>query len=135
MKIPILPFLAIAIIVFVCLSGCVSNKDTQLQIRHVFDKQITSSQSGFEFVLVWYLPPAELVRGKQNNLYMNTRLRSTSAEASRFSLDNETRLRLEDIAIQRLENELESNRMCPHGYKIDQIKWLERSIGFIGKCQ
>ncbi|MBU2877843.1 MULTISPECIES: hypothetical protein [Alteromonadaceae] len=135
MKIHINPIKGLVIIVCIYLSGCASNKDSQLHIRHVFDKQITPSSAGFEFVMTWFLPPAELFGSQQNSVFANMGLRSRNSQVPRLSLDNETRLRLEDIAIQRLENELESNRMCPHGYKIDQIKWLERSIGFIGKCQ
>ncbi|MEP4889864.1 MAG: hypothetical protein ABJV04_07550 [Aliiglaciecola sp.] len=122
-------------IALACLTGCVANDDSQLQIRHVFDKQMTHDSAGFEFVLIWYLPPSELVRRQQNSLIAKTGVASKSAQVSRFSINNETRLKLEDIAIQRLETELESNQMCPHGYTIEQIKWLERSIGFIGECQ
>ncbi|MFA3790716.1 hypothetical protein AB6T38_06335 [Aliiglaciecola sp. SL4] len=122
-------------IAIACVTGCVANDDSQLQIRHVFDKQMTPDSTGFEFVLIWYLPPSELVRRQQNRLIANTGVTSKTTQVSRFSINNETRLKLEEIAIQRLETELESNKMCPHGYTIEQIKWLERSIGFIGECQ
>lgn len=119
----------------VLLTGCVANDESQLHVRHVFDKRITPQSNGFAFSMTWFLPPEELFGSQKNSIFANMGLKSTKHQIPRFSIDNETRLKLEDIAIKRLENELESNQMCPHGYKIEQIKWLERSIEFVGTCQ
>lgn len=115
--------------------GCGSNNEEFLQIRHSFvPLGQQDNLDRFEFNLTWFVPPSVLFGSEKQSLLANMGLRSTSSARPSLDIDNETRLRLEEIAIKRLENELIDNQMCLQGYEITQTKWLDRSIEFSGRC-
>lgn len=121
---------------YLSIVGCKSNNDNHLQLRHTFKVVQTSAvDDSFDFHMTWFVPPAVLFGNEQNSIIANMGLVSRPKQNPRLTINNETRLRLEEIAISRLEQELSDNDMCAQGYKIKQTKWLERSIGFIGSCR
>lgn len=124
--------LSITLCLTLFLSACSSNKNKQLQIRHSFEPK--SERQMFDFEMTWFVPPAVLFGNEKNSILANMGLKTRPQVNPSLSIDNETRLRLEDIAIKRLENELVSHKMCPDGYKINQTNWLDRSIRFVGRC-
>ncbi|TRY30839.1 hypothetical protein [Aliiglaciecola sp. M165] len=117
------------------LIGCASNSDNQLQIRHSFEViDSPAEKQKFDFVMTWFVPPAVLFGNEKNSILANMGLKTRPQTNPSLSIDNETRLRLEEIAIKRLENELVDHEMCQKGYKISLTNWLDRSIRFIGHC-
>lgn len=113
------------------LSSCSSKNDKQLQIRHSF---LPLKSNTFFFSMTWYVPPAVLFGNETESIIANMGLKTRPQIRPALNIDNETRLRLEDISISRLENELVKNDMCTNGYKIESTKWLERSIELSGTC-
>ncbi|GAA0856993.1 hypothetical protein [Aliiglaciecola litoralis] len=93
-----------------------------------------AAKDGFDFHMTWFVPPEVLFGNQQNTIIANIGLVSRPQQKPRLEISNETRLRLEEIAVKRLEQELKDNDMCSQGYKIKQTKWFERSIAFIGTC-
>ncbi|WJG10476.1 hypothetical protein [Aliiglaciecola sp. LCG003] len=130
---PLLKFFTATLIVGQ-LAGCNSSNESLLQIRHSFEANKTSTPQQFKILMTWFVPPSVLFGSERNSIVENMGL-STRPHVNRsLSIDNERRLKLEDIAIKRLESELAANQMCDDGYKINHTKWLERSIQFIGSC-
>lgn len=84
--------------------------------------------------MTWYVPPTVLFGNETESIIANMGLKTRQSARPVLNISNETRLKLEDISITRLENELENNDMCSNGYKIESTKWLERSIELNGSC-
>jgi len=117
--------------VLLCLQSCSSNNDKQLQIRHSF---LPLKSNTFYFSMTWYVPPSVLFGNETNSIIANMGLKTRPETRPVLNIDNETRLKLEDISITRLENELVKNDMCTKGYTLKSTKWLERSIELSGTC-
>ena len=84
--------------------------------------------------MTWFVPPSVLFGNETESIIANMGLKTRQTSRPVLNIDNETRLKLEDISITRLENELVKNDMCAHGYKVESTKWLERSIEMNGSC-
>lgn len=128
------PLWAAALVIAFTLQGCAS-KSEDLYIRH--DLLPLSHHSGlqkFDYTMTWYLPPAQMFGSERKTIIANLGLSSKRTGASWIVLDNETKLKLEDVAIKGLEKELRATDICLDGYKIESTKWLERSIQFTGYC-
>lgn len=94
----------------------------------------TDSLDRFSFHMTWFVPPSVLFGNEKNSIIANMGLKSQTQRATSLSIDNQSKLKLEDIAIARLEKEIKNNQMCKTGYTIQTTKWLERSILFKGSC-
>jgi hypothetical protein len=116
-------------------AGCSANSDRHLQIRHSFiATEQNEPKDGFDFSMTWYVPPSVLFGNEKNSIIANMGLMTLPQQNPTLSISNETRLRLEEIAVKRLDQELRDNQMCQQGYRIQRTKWLERSISFVGTC-
>lgn len=119
----------LALVIFV--QSCSSNNNKNLKIRHSFT---SNNSNNFFFTMTWYVPPSVLFGNETQSIIANMGLKTRPASRPKLNIDNETRLKLEDISIKRLENELVKNNMCTSGYKIKSTRWLERSIELNGIC-
>ncbi len=120
-----------AFVSILSLFSCSSNNDRKLQIRHSFAPLTTST---FNFDLTWFVPPSVLFGNEKQSIIANMGLKTSPRSEPRLNISNETRLKLEELSIKRLENELVENDMCAQGYKIESTQWLERSIQHNGSC-
>ena len=94
------------IMMFSCITivSCSSKNDHHLQIRHSFEAtHDVSAKDGFDFLMTWFVPPEVLFGNQQNTVIANMGLVSRPQPNPRLEISNETRLRLEDIAVKRLE--------------------------------
>lgn len=130
-----LALLCSVIIFCVSIAGCKTNDESQLHIRHSFVPiGDADNQRGFSFEMAWFVPPAQLFGTEKRSIIANMGLSTAPNGSPRINLDNETRLRLEDVAITKLKKSLEQHKHCEQGYKITHTRWLERSIQFDGLC-
>ena len=129
---PIRLWLILGFCVFV--AACQSS-NSQLNVRHsLFPFTTQSGQQTFDYTMTWYVPPAQLFGSERGTIIANMGLPSERFRSPRLSLDNETKIKLEDVAVKSLENELNKAEFCQQGYEIQSIKWLERAIHFSGIC-
>lgn len=57
----------------------------------------------FTLEMTWFVPPSVLFGNEKNSILANMGLKSQTQRMTNLSLNNQTKIRLEDIAINRLE--------------------------------
>ncbi|MDU0354541.1 hypothetical protein RS130_11890 [Paraglaciecola aquimarina] len=69
-------------------------------------------------------------RSKSRNRYQE----SNQQSALSLRADNQTKLALEDKAVEGLKQKLRKESLCPKGYDISDVSWKADNIRLLGFC-
>jgi hypothetical protein len=124
------------------LSACVTNDPKPIETIERFTSQVNADgEVEFAFGLKWLNDiPQQALRSGQgrsaNGPNPARQERFSDGETDRFNQQpsNQTKLDLEDKAAKNLQQTLEKNQLCPHGYQVEHVIWEYQRIRLMGKC-
>ena len=129
--------------VCISLTACVASTSEQIETFDDISLKQANGSVLFDYTFYWILPEQYAREGiyssqskrikKREILLSQMGMRST--ELRRVTVDSETKVRLEDMAVAKLANKLQVRGACPEGYLIETTLWRERSIKLLGQCQ
>ena len=111
-------------------TACSSNK-ASLETRDDITFQTDSDEhKNFTYNMYWYVPlSSQRYRRDQGIISM-----LGIGNRQPVAVDNENKLKLEDLAVKKLSIKLKQNNDCANGHKIDNTLWFDRSIQLTGTC-
>jgi hypothetical protein len=124
------------------LPACVANEPKPIDTIDRFTSQVnTDGEVEFAFGLKWLndipVQPLRRSQGRSADGRMPARQeRFSDGETDRFNqqTSNQTKMDLEDKAAKNLQQTLEKNQLCPHGYEVEHVIWEYQRIRLMGKC-
>lgn len=119
---------ALCLIIF--MSACSSNNNS-LETRDEIDfETISNEQQSFIYNMYWYVPLSSQRYRRDQSLLAIIGIGNRQPVA----VDNENKLKLEDLAVRKLTGKLKENGRCSKGHEIESTLWFDRSIQLTGKC-
>lgn len=121
---------SLSLMMLVLLTSCTSQR-ASLETRDDIAFEISSEeQKNFTYNMYWYVPLSEQRYRRDQGLLSMLGI----GQRQPVAVDNENKLKLEDLAVQKLGIRLKQNSDCTNGHKIDNTLWFDRSIQLTGKC-
>ncbi|MCC2614686.1 hypothetical protein LJ739_00340 [Aestuariibacter halophilus] len=113
-----------------CSSSSKRSLETQDDLIMLHDSPDTPA---FIFTLRWFIPLQDFAARQGNVPWYRWDALQTNLSL-RHSIDNQTKLQLEEYTVSQLRDALRDQDACPHGYEITTTRWFERSIELRGRC-